>query len=254
VALLGEVEAKSGLLRRVNRLLRVSIPGGAVELERRLGPAAGHRDFDRPGMLGLDRQLLVTAPDGRTVLALMRNPVSGRGSVLVIDAQSFQTRCRHPLEPGVRYSGLLLGRSGMFYAYGAKRVRSSRWDAVLTIGDARTGELKGSHTLREAARGASASTHWGKNWQVYSAALSAEATLPAATGFASRRGSTSRPAAWPSGAVWTGRRDGPAGLAEPTSPACMAPSPRSKAASSPPQAGTTCWNSTRAGTPLGACG
>jgi hypothetical protein len=108
------------------------------------------------------------------VLALMRNPVSGRGSVLVIDAQSFQTRCRHPLEPGVRYSGLLLGRSGMFYAYGAKRVRSSRWDAVLTIGDARTGELKGSHTLREAARGASASTHWGKNWQVYSAALSAD--------------------------------------------------------------------------------
>ena len=171
VALLGEVEAKSGLLRRVNRLLRVSIPGGAVELERRLGPGSGHRDFDRPSMLLLDRQLLATAPDGRTVLALMRNPVSGRSSVMVIDAQSFQTRCRHPLEPGVRYSGLLLGRSGMFYAYGARRVRSRGWSAVLTIGDARTGELKGSHTLREAASDA---PRFGKSWQVYSAALSAD--------------------------------------------------------------------------------
>jgi hypothetical protein len=65
-------------------------------------------------------QLLATAPDGRTVLALIRNTVSGRDSVAVIDAQSLQTRCRHPLEHRISYSGLLLGRSGMFYAYGCR--------------------------------------------------------------------------------------------------------------------------------------
>jgi hypothetical protein len=91
---------------------------------------------------------------------------------MVIDAESLQTRCRQPLEPGVRYSGLLLGRSGMFYAYGARRVASGRWDAVLTIGDARTGDLKGSHTLRKAERGARA--HWGKSWWIYGAALSGD--------------------------------------------------------------------------------
>jgi hypothetical protein len=172
VVLLAELEAKRGELSGVNRLLRVSIPGGAVELERRLRPGSGDRDFEQPGLLLLDRQLLAKAPDGRTVLALMRSPVSGRSSVMVIDAQSFKTRCTHPLEPGVRYSGLILGRSGMFYAYGAKQVRPRRWDAVLTIGDARTGKLEGSHTLRQAARGGSAS--WGKNWLVYWAALSAD--------------------------------------------------------------------------------
>jgi hypothetical protein len=172
VALLAEVEAKTGELRGVNRLLRVSIPGGAVELERRLGPGSGQRDFDRPGLLHLDRQLLATTPDGRTVLALVRSAVSGRSSVMVIDAQSFRTRCSYPLEPGIRYSGLLLGRSGMFYAYGARRVGPGRWDAVLTIGDARTGELKSTHTLRDAERGTP--TFWGKNWSVYWAALSAD--------------------------------------------------------------------------------
>jgi hypothetical protein len=101
VALLAEVEAKTGELRgHVNRLLRISIPGGAIELERRLGPGYGQRDVGRPDLLRLDvasRPLLATAPDGRTVLALVRNPVAGRDSVAVIDAQSLQTRCRHPL-------------------------------------------------------------------------------------------------------------------------------------------------------------
>jgi hypothetical protein len=173
VALLAEVEAKTGKLRGgVNRLLRVSIPGGGIELERRLGPGSGQRDVDRPNFLDVTSgPLLATAPDGKTVLALIRT-VSGRDSVMVTDAQSLQTRCSHPLEPGIHYSGLLLGRSGMFYAYGAKRVGSRRWDAALTIGDARTGDLKGSHTLRQAERGDPA--YWGKNWLVYWGALSAD--------------------------------------------------------------------------------
>lgn len=176
MALLAEAETKTGELRgHVNRLVRVSIPGGAIELDRRLGPGSGQRDDERADLLRLDvasGPLLATTPDRKTVLALVRNPVSGRDSVAVIHAQSLRTRCRHPLEHGVRYSGLLLGRSGMFYAYGARRVASRRWDAVLTIGDARTGDLKGSHTLREADRGAT--THYGKDWFVYGAALRAD--------------------------------------------------------------------------------
>jgi hypothetical protein len=173
VALLPEVDAKSGRPRGdVNRLLRVSIPGGAVELERRLRPGSRQADVDRPPFLDVaSGPLLAAAPDGKTVLALIRT-VSGRDSVAVIDAQSLQTRCSHPLEDGVRYSGLLLGRSGRFYAYGAKRVGSSRWDAVLTIGDARTGELKASHTLRRAVT--HGSPHYGKSWLVYGGALSAD--------------------------------------------------------------------------------
>jgi hypothetical protein len=173
VALLAEVDAKSGRPRGdVNRLLKVSIPGGGVELERRLGPGSGQRDADRPPFLDVaSGPLLAAAPDRRTVLALVRT-VSGGDSVAVIDAQSLQTRCSHPLEDGVHYSGLLLGRSGMFYAYGAQRVGSSRWDAVLTIGDARTGELKGSHTLRRAVKGDPA--RYGKSWLVYWGALSAD--------------------------------------------------------------------------------
>jgi hypothetical protein len=91
---------------------------------------------------------------------------------MVIDAQSLQTRCSHPLEPGIHYSGLLLGRSGMFYAYGAKKVGPSRWDAVLAIGDVRTGDMKASRTLRKAVRGDPAP--WGKGWVVFWAALSAD--------------------------------------------------------------------------------
>jgi hypothetical protein len=229
IALLAEVEAKTGKPSGdLNRLLRISIPDGAVELERRLGPRSEQRDAD-PGQTLLRLRsgpLLATAPDRKTVLALTRNPVSGRDSVAVIDAQSLQTRCSHPLEPGIRYSGLRLGRSGMFYAYGARPAGPRRRDAVLTIGDARTGDLKGSHTLREAVRRDPA--HWGKDWSVYRAALSADErrlflsyhggdttgadlfrispTLDiSATGMAERR-CANRPPRWPCG---PGRTDAP---------------------------------------------
>lgn len=100
----------------MNRLLRVSIPGGAIELERRLGPGSVQRDVDRPAFLDVaSGPLLATTPDGTTVLALIRT-VSGRDSLAVIDPQSLETRCRHLLEYGVRYSGLLVDRSGMFYS------------------------------------------------------------------------------------------------------------------------------------------
>jgi len=174
VALLGDFDRYPSELRGpVNRLVRISLPGGAVEVERGLGPHWKPGDLERLDSLGLRTDsgpLLARTPDGRSVLALVRYPVDGRSSVAVVDAQSLRVRCRHPLEPGVLYSGLLLGRSGTIYAVGARRSGRSRSDSVLTLVDAETGELLGSRTLREADQTPRVRT--GKDWWAYWAALS----------------------------------------------------------------------------------
>jgi hypothetical protein len=174
VALLGDFDVMPDELRgRVNRLVRISLPGGAVDARRGLGPRWAPGDLDRLDSLGLRADsgpLLARTPDGRTVLALVRYPVSGRSSVAVVDARSLRVRCSHPLEPGVRYTGLLLGRSGTVYAVGARRSGRSRWDSVLTMTDAETGKLLGSSVLREADQTPRVST--GKGWWAYWAALS----------------------------------------------------------------------------------
>jgi hypothetical protein len=174
VALLGDFDRYPSELRGpVNRLVRISLPGGAIEAERGLGPHWKPGDLNRLDSLGLradSAPLLAATPDGRTVLALVRYPVEGRSSVAVVDALSLRVRCRHPLEPGVLYSGLLLGRSGTIYAVGARRSGRSRLDSVLTMAEAETGELLGGRTLREADQTPRVRT--GKGWLAYSAALS----------------------------------------------------------------------------------
>jgi hypothetical protein len=164
-------------LRDARRLLRISLPGGAVEAERRVGPRSPGRpvdDRDRSRIETPSGPSLATAADGRTVVALVRRPASEGDRVAVIDAQSLRVRCSHALATGVRHTGLLLGRSGRFYAYGNRAAGTpGRWDAVLTIGDAQTGTLKRTQTLRRAA--APGEPHRGaKNWYVYWAALSAD--------------------------------------------------------------------------------
>jgi hypothetical protein len=158
----------------VNRLLRISLPGGKVERERSVGRRLLARDTQAFFRLNLPgASVLAAAPDGKTVLALIRQPAPGGDSVAVVDAATLEIRCRHPLENGIRYNGLLLGRSGRFYAYGSRPAATSgRWDAVLTVGDARTGTLAGTQTLREAARGRWHGTD--TDWFVHGASLSAD--------------------------------------------------------------------------------
>jgi hypothetical protein len=88
----------------------------------------------------------------------------------VVDARTLRTLCTHSLEPGVRYSSLLLGRSGTVYAIGVRRVERGRWNSVLTMADAETGELAGSQTLREADL--TPRVRFAKDWWPYWTALS----------------------------------------------------------------------------------
>ena len=141
----------------MNRLLRISLPGGEVQRERTLGRRLPDRAIDKRDAFRLNvaaAPLLATAPGDKAVVVLVRVPAPSRDRVAVIDAASFKTRCSYPLERGVRYSGLLLGRSERLYAFGNKRAGGSRrWDAVLTIVDVETGAVAASETLREAERG-----------------------------------------------------------------------------------------------------
>jgi hypothetical protein len=175
VALLGQVQGNPTELHGpMNELVRISLPGGKVEARRGLGPRWKPGDAGR--LSGLARvpsgPLLAPTPDGGTVLALVRNPVSRRSSVAVVDVRSLRVRCSHPLEPGVLYSGLLLGRSGTVYAVGARRAGRSRSDALVTMADADTGRLLGTRILREADQTPRVRT--GKSWWAYWAALSAD--------------------------------------------------------------------------------
>ena len=170
VALLAEVDPRTGAARGPgDRLVRVSLPGGAVEVERALPQQAGRRGAAAARTLRLDAapgRLLATARDGPTIAVLHRDPASARDRIVVIDGQTLRVRCSRPLEGGVRYGGLLLGRSRV-YAYGARRAGRGLWDAVLSVGDLRTGEPLVTRTLREGqpARGS-------RDWFVYWGALS----------------------------------------------------------------------------------
>jgi hypothetical protein len=140
IALLGDdIDERTGRLEgpHATRVMRVSLPGGAILAQRTLGrrfedPHVGPRQRVVLTTLG---SLLATTPDGQTVLALVRQPPGGRDFVAELDAASLETRRRHPLPGGVSYDGLRLGRSGRIYAYG---VRPDRGGAapVVTILDA----------------------------------------------------------------------------------------------------------------------
>jgi hypothetical protein len=176
IALLGEELVRDFEGPYVNRLLRISLPGGEVQRERTLGRRLPNRAGDTRDPIRTTAAagpLLATAPDTTAVVALVREPAPGRDRVAVIDAASLETRCSYPLETGVRYSGVLLGPSGRLYAVGNKRAGGARrWDAVLTIVDMETGAVAASQTLREAERGRW--TGWGTDWFAYRGALSAD--------------------------------------------------------------------------------
>jgi hypothetical protein len=181
IALLGDGVVRSRAFEgpqgpHVNRLLRISLPGGEVQRERALGRRLPDRAIDKRDSFRLDvaaAPLLATAPGDKAVVVLVKEPAPSRDRVAVIDAASFKTRCSYLLERGVRYSGLLLGRSGRLYAFGKKRAGGSRrWDAVLTIVDVETGAVAASETMREAERGKWRG--WGTDWFVYGGALSAD--------------------------------------------------------------------------------
>jgi hypothetical protein len=158
-----------------NRLLRLSLPGGRIQAERRIGPRLPNSALTRDDSYRMNAArapVLAATPDGRAVAALIRQPAQGRDRVVIVDTGSLKTRCSHPLERGVRYTGLLLGRSGAVYAYGSKQASNPRrWHAVLTILDADTGAVMGSRVLRKAARGPWRGS--GTDWLIYNAALGA---------------------------------------------------------------------------------
>jgi hypothetical protein len=176
IALLGEELVRGFEGPYVNRLLRISLPGGEVQRERTLGRRLPSRPDDARDPIRTTAAagpLLATAPDSKAVVALVRAPAPGRDRVAVIDAASLETRCSYPLGKSARYSGLLLGGSGRLYAFGNRRAGAARrWDAVLTIVDMETGAVAASQTLREAERGKW--TGWGTDWFAYGGALSAD--------------------------------------------------------------------------------
>ena len=172
VALLQSVHPRTGAFeRQTDRLIRFSLPDGELEAERVLGRPAARQEVDSLRLVAKSGPRLVTTRDPRTVLVLIRNPVSARDHVAAIDARTLRTRCRHPLEPGVRYGGLLLGRSGRLHAFGVRPAGRGRWDAVVTAADARTGKLMGTRSVREADQ---AATRVGRDWWPYSGALAAD--------------------------------------------------------------------------------
>jgi hypothetical protein len=176
VAMLGDELVRGFEGPYVNRLLRISLPGGEVQRERTLGRRLPNRAIDKRDSFRINAAagpLLATTPDNRAVVALVREPAPGHDRVEVIDAESLETRCSYPLEEGVRYSGLLLGRSGRLFAFGNKRAGGSRrWDGVLTIVDMETDAVAASQTLRKAERGKWRG--WGTDWFAYAGALSAD--------------------------------------------------------------------------------
>jgi hypothetical protein len=158
VTLVGDIDPQTGVFRADRtRVVRVSLPGGVIEAERDLSQASR-----------LDRSsgpLLATDRDRRNVFALIRN-ASAPDRIAVVDAHSLALRRTHPLAEGVRYSGLSLARSRVF-AFGVRRAKPGRWDAVVTVSDPRTGELLNTTTVRRAEPAGG-----GHDWFVYWGALS----------------------------------------------------------------------------------
>jgi hypothetical protein len=123
-----------------NRVVRVSLVRGTVDAEVDLGPRRAG-----PAQLG---QRLGSAGDG--VLALVGE------RIVALDAASLKRRATHRLEPGVRYAGMVVGRSGTMYAYGERRTRRGWWKVVITrVGSSRrtTATVRGAEPLP--------SVYWG---------------------------------------------------------------------------------------------
>jgi hypothetical protein len=180
IVLLGdEIEASAEFSGpHQNRLLRLSVPDGWIEAERRIGPRLPNSVFTRAYSYRINvarAPVLAATPDGRAVAALIRRPAPGRDRVDIVDADTLKTRCSHPLQEGVHYTSLLLGRSGRLYAFGNREARSPRRrHAVVTTLDAGTGSILGGGILRRSDRG----RRHAPDWFIYGAALgSGERTI-----------------------------------------------------------------------------
>jgi hypothetical protein len=91
-----------------NRLLRIALPGGELEAERRLEPRLPEGSGIEATSLRVPGPLLAPAPSGRTALVLVRRG-AGRDAVAVVDPVMLKVRCRYRLTRGVRYRGLAIG-------------------------------------------------------------------------------------------------------------------------------------------------
>jgi hypothetical protein len=117
-----------------HRLVRISLRRGAVDRTIDLGP--------RPTGTGRLGGLLGLTSDHRTAQALVGD------RIVAVDAADLTRRATHPLEPGVRYRGLVAGASGTVYAYGDRRTRSGWWQVVVT----RVGASRRTAVVRAAER------------------------------------------------------------------------------------------------------
>ncbi len=129
-----------------NRLLQLELPGGKVIARRVLGPKL--RERVSPGRM--------LALGGSRVYALVRT-TAGTDSIAVVDARGTRLRARYPLEPDVRYRGILLvqdrlyafgGRYGRIVVTDPTEVREQ--DALVTTLDVGSGRVLGTTTVRPA--------------------------------------------------------------------------------------------------------
>jgi hypothetical protein len=116
-----------------NRLVRMSLESGRVQAERRLPTGGTPTSGAAAALLRLPGQLLVQPHAAGGVLVLVRRGPGGRDEILAVNPTSLRTRCRYPLERGVRYRGLAVGASERIYAYGYREGnREGMAAAVLT--------------------------------------------------------------------------------------------------------------------------
>jgi hypothetical protein len=172
IALLGDIDPRNGAIDAPGtRLVRFSLPGGRIEVQRdmhRGATAQEHASLDALRLHVGIGPLLATTRDGGSVLALLKDPRGTRDRVGVIDPETLRLRCSLPLQRGVRYTGLLLGRSRV-YAFGVRRVQRGLWDAVVTVRGLERGGSIRTHTVRQAVR-----ARMTKDWLSYGGALSAD--------------------------------------------------------------------------------
>jgi hypothetical protein len=134
-----------------SQLARISLRSGRVEAERRLPVGNAPDSGIAAALLRLPGQLLVQPQNAGPVLVLVRRGPRGRDEILAVDPATLGTRCRYPLERGVRYRGITVGASARIYAYGYRDGRDvKKVAAVLTTLDPESRPRPVTRTVRPA--------------------------------------------------------------------------------------------------------
>jgi hypothetical protein len=142
-----------------NQLIAVDLPSGKVVARRRLG-ASSQRRAEAGRMLAIgNRRVFVLVSTG-----------SGADAVAALNASSVRRLARWPLEPGVRYRGIVFASDRLF-VYGGRLGREidtahhlHEQSAVVTVLDAANGATIRTVEIRPAS---------GGNWWIYWAAADA---------------------------------------------------------------------------------